>query len=281
MNRIILSRLLGLKIVFFISAALLSLSAPAAVAYVRRATDATARPTQPDVPSPTQQSRQPRGRNLTLRPEAYKLSRRLGLRFKEAGREVSVLTGTLTYGGGSQRIAVRRIQGESGESLEVVLGGGATTHTWDDRGGARQSGRAAEGEERRIIERLALDSPDQFVLAQLRGASYYTVARGVRPEEAGGSDVYTGPSWDLVRVSEPEDAGENRPQSLWRIYYVNSSTGLIDRVASREQDETVTAEMSGWVVQGGETVPSSVVWKRSGQTVMELSLSSVSHGPTQ
>lgn len=160
------------------------------------------------------------------------------------------------------------------------MGGGAATHTWDDKGGARQSGRAAAGEGRLLVEREPLDSPDQFVLAQLRGASYYTVARNVRPEEAGGSEDYSGPLWDVVRVSEP-GVGENRPQSPWRLYYVNRSTGLIDRVVSQDGGETVTAERSGWVERGGESTPTHITWRRNGSIVMELTLNNMSHGPKQ
>ena len=182
MKRINFSHSLSIKIILLVSAALLCLSALAAVASVRRGAEATGRPTLPGAASPAQKGLRLRGRNLALQPEAFKLSRRLGRRFREAGREVSVLAGTLTFGGERRRVVIRRVQGESGEDLEVTLGGGTAAHTWDDRGGAQQAGRAADGEERLLVERLALDSPDQFVLAQLRSASYMTVARGVRPE---------------------------------------------------------------------------------------------------
>lgn len=97
--------------------------------------------------------------------------------------------------------------------------------------------------------------PKRFVLAQLRGASYYTEARNVRPEEAGGSDSYTGPVWDLVRVGEPKRGAQAKPQSPWRLYYINTSTGLIDKIVSEEQGETITAEISGWTNQNGELAP--------------------------
>ena len=50
------------------------------------------------------------------------------------------------------------------------------------------------------------DPPDQFVLAQLRGSSYYTVARNVRP--AGATDGYAGPLWNVVRIDEGNDQEE-------------------------------------------------------------------------
>jgi hypothetical protein len=147
--------------------------------------------------------------------------------------------------------------------------------------GARSNDISAIGSLRELIERLALDSPDQFVLAQLRGASYHTVARDVRPAEAGGSDDYTGPRWDLVRIAEPSRLTQNRPRSLWRLYYINSSTGLIDKVVSQEQGKTITAEFSGWITQGGETIPTRIMWKLNKRVVMDLAITNGAHGPKQ
>src|SRR5688500_16581214 len=195
MKRILLSRPRASKKVLLVCGALLCLCALGAAALARRGAE-TQRPT----PADESATRRLRGRNLSLQPEPSKLGRRLGRRFREAGREVSVLSGALTIGAQSRRVVIRRVQGEAGESLEVALGGGGAPHTWDDRGGVQQAGRAAEGQGRLIVERLALDSPDQFVLAQLRGASYAAVARGARPEGAAGADDYSGPLWDVVRV---------------------------------------------------------------------------------
>ncbi len=171
-----------------------------------------------------------------------------------------------------------RSQDDDDERLTIALNGGPAL-TWSGLNGALSGGVLPTGALREIIERLALDSPDQFVLAQLRGASYYAIGRHVRPAEAGASDDYAGPLWDLVRVAEPSRLTQNRPQSLWRLYYINSSTGLIDKVVSHEQGKTITAEFSGWVTQGGETVPTRITWKLNKQVVMDLAISNVTHSP--
>ena len=124
-----------------------------------------------------------------------------------------------------------------------------------------------------------MDSADQFVLAQLRGAAYYNTARLVRPVEAGGDDIYTGPVWNVVRLSEPAGVTRIRPQSLWRLYYINSATGLVDKVLSQEQGQIVTAELSGWANQGGETVPTHIAWKLNNQIVMDLAITNVTYRP--
>lgn len=232
------------------------------------------------VPPPPQSGRRARRPNLTLRPEAFNLSRRLGLRFHSSGRELSVMVGRLTVGSEQRNVRMLRLRTEEGERVEVQLtGGGQVSLNWSAEEGVTVAGNPVSGEQRALVERLVLDSPEQFVLAQLRGASYYTVARQVRPAEAGGADDYTGPLWDLVRVTEPARGGQHRPQSRWRLYYINTSTGLIDKVVSQEQAETLTAEVTEWVTQGDESVPRRIVWKRNNQTMMELAFSNVIHQP--
>jgi hypothetical protein len=218
---------------------------------------------------------------LSLQPEAAKLRRRLGQRFLTQGREVAMLDGALKLGGQQYIVRIIRSQEDDGESMAVALNRGPATLTWSDKDGAKSAGSPATDETRALLERLALDSPDQFIMAQLRGASYYTVARDARPVEAGDADNYTGTRWDLVRVAEPINLSQNRPQSLCRLYFINSSTGLIDKVVSQEQGDTITAEISGWVTQAGETIPTRVVWKRNNQTIMELIIANVSHNPKQ
>jgi len=218
---------------------------------------------------------------LTLQPEADRQRRRLGQRFLAPGRELSVQVGAVTLGADRQTVRIMRSQDDDGERLTIALGGGSPSLTWSGVDGAKSNGDQATGSLRQLIERLALDSPDQFVLAQLRGASYYTVARMAMPAEVGDPLKYSGPVWDLVRVAEPSHLTQGRPQSLWRLYYINSSTGLMDKVVSQEQGQTITAEISGWVTQNGETIPTHTVWKLNDQVVMDLILTNVTHNPKQ
>ncbi|MGH9905032.1 MAG: hypothetical protein ACRD8U_05530 [Pyrinomonadaceae bacterium] len=220
------------------------------VAYTRAAT--TDRGLSPSSPAlkeaATIQSQSgPRFRNLSLQPEAFKLSRRLGGRFG-AKAEVSVIAGTLRIGQQRELVQITRRQSERGEQLGIALG--ATALSWSEFDGAKAGSSRATGSVRELVERLAFDSADQFVLAQLRGASYYTIARDVRPAEAG--DVYDGPVWTIVRVDDPDRDEERRPQSRWRLYYINSSTQLIDKVVSEIQGQRVEANFSEWTELGGE-----------------------------
>ena len=218
-------------------------------------------------------------RSLSFQPEADRFRRRIGQRFITAGRERSVITGALSIGSTQYHVRIVRIQQEDGEQVEISLNGGPAALTWNGRDGAKSAGRNAISPERSLIERLALDSPDQFVLAQTRGASYYTVARGARPEEALGRDDYSGPIWDVVQIGEPQQFSDNRPESPWRLYLINTSTGLIDKVSARDSQGVIEAELAGWSSISGEMIPTQITWRRDGQQIMQLIVSGAEQGP--
>jgi len=212
---------------------------------------------------------------LSFQPQADRFRRRIGQRFLKQGREEATLTGTLTIGNDNHTVNITRQRGDDGESISISLDGQTASLTWNGTEGAKSASIPATGEMRSLIERIALDSPDQFILAQLRGASYRTVAQRVVPQGAAEIEDYTGPSWDVVRVGEPDTTGEAKPQSAWRLYYLNYDTGLIERIASEENGQTIVAEMSEWTEQGGELFPTRIVWLVGGQKAMELVLDSV------
>lgn len=218
------------------------------------------------------------GRNLALQPAALGLGRRLGQRFLKKGREVTVLEGTLTTNGDGRRVIVRRVQDNAGEQVEVHVAGTGAPLTWDAVNGTSRAGHPADAEAAALAGRIALDGPDQFVLAQLRGASYTVVARGVRADE-GGADDYSGPLYDVVRVGEPAREGGQAP--AWRLYYIDAKTGLLDKVVSEEGGERVEAVLTGWAEREGEWQPARITWSKQGQVFMELAVTNAAHGPKQ
>lgn len=221
----------------------------------------------------TQSSSERRTRNLSLQPEAFRMSRRLGTRFTPKARGSTTTTGNLIIGTGAQTASVTRRQTDSGESVDLVLG--VRTLTWSDAEGVRAPTSSPTVSERSLVEKLVLDSPDQFVLAQLRGASYFTVARNVRPTDA--TDGYTGPLWTLVRVDEPQQTDHARPRSSWRIYYINAQTGLPDRIEYQQDGQDIRTEFLEWTNQNGEKTPSRVRWSSGDTTIMEYRTTTVSH----
>lgn len=218
---------------------------------------------------------------LSLQPDADRMRRRLGQRFLAAGKERTILIGILTLGTQQYQVAIARTQNDEGEQVQIALNGGPALLTWSATEGAKSGASLANAADRSLIERIALDSPDQFVLAQTRSASYYTLAQRVMPAEVHGSDDYTGPVWDVVRITEPENGAQSRSQSQYRLYYLNSSTGLIEKIYSQEDGAATLAEVSRWVNQDGERVPTHIIWRRTGQVVMELTLTNVSYGSAQ
>ena len=212
-------------------------------------------------------------RNMALQPEASRVARLLGKRFGPASHSVTALSGQLSLAEGQQQVTLVRRQTESGETVELNLSNRALT--WSAEEGAKANSNAPTGPERLLLERLILDSPDQFVLAQLRGASYFTVARNVRPTDA--TDGYDGPLWNLVRVDEPHVDENRKALSTWRIYYINVQTGLPDRVEYQLNGKEIRAEFLDWTDQQGEKTPSRVRWSMDGQALMEYRATNISH----
>ena len=217
---------------------------------------AAASPLQPDV--------------LGMQPVADMMRRTLGQRFLIPGQEISTVTGTLVVNGASHSINLIRTATGEGDQASMAMDGGAASSGWDTSNGATVGGQGADSSEASIIERLVLDSPDELILGQLRGASYYSVAQNVMP--AGSTPgAYTGPLWDVVRLGEPSVAGVSQAQSPWRLYYINTQTGLLDRIVSHE-GSAITADITAWAQQGGELYPSHITWSRNGQVVMDLTV---------
>jgi hypothetical protein len=174
---------------------------------------------------------------------------------------------------------VRTQDDQDGERVTISVSGNGRSLTWNPRDGAKSNAGAPVSSDKNLIERVVLDSPDQFVFAQLRGATYYTIGRRVRPAEAGNSESYSGPIWDLVRVAEPQRGAASKPDNLWRIFYINDVTGLIDKILYDDGGQNVTVDLLEWANLSGEIEPTLTRWTRGGQVLMELRLTSVTYGP--
>lgn len=213
---------------------------------------------------------------ISLQPQALKLAKRLGQRFVGAHPGHSLLRGTVVVLGTESRdVRISRWAAEVGEEVEVTLDGPRGPSTWMAHGGVvvpLAGASAADGE---VVERLLADSPDRFVLAQLEGASYSTIARNVRPATA--NDGEEASLWEVVRVDDSQPDKARSTASRWRLYYLNVRTGLIDRVISQWRGETVEAEFFDWTNFSGELMPAKITWAHAGHALMEFRLTSFLH----
>jgi hypothetical protein len=165
---------------------------------------AATKPAPPPNNNQRQSQRRKKLRNLVLQPEAAAVNRKLGNRLRSANGR-SVLVGTITIGSAQgndrQTVTIIRSLTETGEAVELNLTG--RKFIWTEAEGIKAvQGAAATDAERLAVERLVFDSPDQLVLAQLRGASYQTIVRNLRPTDA--TDDYSRPLWTMVRVNDPQ-----------------------------------------------------------------------------
>ncbi len=84
-----------------------------------------------------------------------------------------------------------------------------------------------------------------------------------------------------MRVDDPETDEQKRPQSRWRLYYINTVTGLVDKVVSEASGALIEANFTAWTEQDGEKFPSHISWTRDGQETMSFRLTNVSHSRQQ
>ena len=168
-----------------------------------------------------------------------------------------------------------------GESVAISLEGRQSEFTWTGTAGPLFGGVAVTDADRALVERIVLDSADQFIQAQQRGAAYITVARGVRPNGSGGSRDYAGPVWDVVRIGEFESLLAAKPLSLARTYFINSRTGLLEKVISNEGGDLVTAEFAGWSARDGEMEVTEITWSSKGKMLMRLTIDNVAYASRQ
>ena len=217
----------------------------------------------------------PESSNFALEPDAVKLSRRVRAKgFDPKKPRTVVIDGVLATATDRRNVQIVRTQNGSGEHVEVSLTGTVTPLSWDATSGARTSVGTLSAADRALLERFTFDGADQFILAQRRGASYSVVARNVRPDDA--PEDYAGPLWDVVRIDDPEPDQQKQPLSRWRLYYLNSLTGLIDKISYDSQGDRIEANLSDWTDHNGEKFPSTITWTSHDKPLATFSVTNVS-----
>lgn len=213
--------------------------------------------------------------NLSLQPEAVKLSRRVrGPGFDPKKPRTLVIHGVLATATEQRNVQIRRNQSGRGEQMEVSLAGSQAPLLWDAAAGAHSAAGPLNLNDRALLERFTFDSADEFIFAQLRGAAYSVVARNVRPDDA--PEDYSGALWDVIRVDDPEQDEAKKPLSPWRLFYINTRTGLIDSIVCDSQGDRIVANFSDWIDRSGEKFPAKITWTSNGRTLMSFNLTNVS-----
>ena len=79
-----------------------------------------------------------------------------------------------------------------------------------------------------------------------------------------------------MRIDDAAVYEQKGSQRKWRLYYLNCTTGLIDKVISESQGRRIEASFSDWKKQGDELSPSTITWTSNGQTLMTFTVTNVS-----
>lgn len=245
------------------------------IAYARPVAKSSSTQDLPQSTATTASLAGPGANSLALQPEALKLSRRVRAKsFDPEKPRMVVIDGVLATATDRRNVQIVRTQNGSGEHVEVLMSGTATPLAWDATSGARTSTGTLSAADRALLERFTFDGADQFILAQLRGASYSVVARDVRPDDA--PEDYAGPLWDVVRIDDPEPDQQKQPLSRWRLYYVSTLTGLIDKISYDSQGDRIEARLSDWADHNGEKLPSTITWTSHDKPLATFNVTNVS-----
>lgn len=111
----------------------------------------------PNASNGVQLTQRSRGRNLSLRPGAFNMARRLGTRFLPENPQRSLIAGTIRTGSENRVFQMVREQTGDGEQVEIGLDQSAAVLRWDARDGATSFGSRASGRDRDLIEKLVFD----------------------------------------------------------------------------------------------------------------------------
>jgi hypothetical protein len=245
------------------------------IAYARPTAKSSDTQDLPQSDATTASADGPKSNSLALQPEAVKLSRRIRAKgFDPQKPRTVVVDGVLTTATDRRNVQIVRTQTLSGEQVDITLTGTTVPLSWDATSGARTSSGTISTADRALLERFTFDGADQFILAQLRGASYSVIARNVRPDDA--PENYSGPLWDIVRIDDPEQDAQKQLLSRWRLYYLNTTTGLIDKISYDSQGDRVEAKLSEWTERNGEKFPASITWTSHEKPLATFNVTNVS-----
>jgi hypothetical protein len=206
----------------------------------------------------------------------------LGDRFETPGKARTILRGTLTRHAGSARgatpVAVVR-EFPDGLRVEELTGPGGRVLGHDgSRPWARGGG--PSGEELALVEALARDSVEHFVAGQAAGDATLHLGDMFRLDDGSGPG-YAGPFYDILRVDDTFAAADGI-QSRPTLYYLNSRTGLPERIAYEREEGAaikVEVEFGDWATVSGQKVPRRTVWKENGVVTAEFVVNQAAFAP--
>ena len=199
-----------------------------------------------------------------------------GDRIQRPGKERVTLIGTFTDSGGTTNVSLvwespgRFRLDRSDKPGPPLLYDPATG--WTNPG-------AISIQDASVVESLLDDRPESFFYDIAQGAGQRFLGSRFRADN-GDTPNYEGPWYDVyesfARVRVPGTASKKR-----KTYFFDSETGLLSRVEYQDLGSIrVRTELSGWQIVNGQAFPGSIARKENGVTVMTVSFSSVSFGPS-
>jgi len=202
----------------------------------------------------------------------------LGDRFEIEAKARVLITASLTRNGGSptQLTIVR----EPGDKLRVEEQA-ATRLRILGHDGSRSWGQGGPPnvDEIEFLDSLVRDSIEHFITGQAAGNATLQLGDMFRLDN-GEDPGYVGPFYDILRVEDAYTTAGVR-DSRPTLHYLNSQTGLPERIVYERGSKRVLVEFGNWAVFGGQKVPGRVVWQENGTIIRELTINQESFVASQ
>lgn len=237
---------------------------------------------------PLQSGQQPRGLTVNraqLDRHVVRALNALGDRFERPGQERSILIGTFTrYTGADKGTTQVQITREFPDKLrfEEQTPSGLRVFRFDGQRPWVGSGSGTPtDEEARFIEALVRDTVEHFIAGQLASDATRVLGDQYRLDDGSASN-YQGPYYDILKVVDTFTSA-NQTDRRPAFYYLNSQTGLPEKIVYEQQAGAVRVEeeFSDWVTVLGQQIPRGIVRKENGVPVLQLVVNQAAFGPAR
>jgi hypothetical protein len=193
----------------------------------------------------------------------------LGDHLRKPGKERTFLSGVVSFGGMSS-VPVSVVRELSGKvRLELLAIGQPDILLFDGATGS-QNGGVLNKQNEDLLELLAYDWPDQFLVNHGNGSGLRLLASRAQALEEGRP---TGVFYDVYEALDQVPFGTSARSRVAR-FCLNSDTGLVERVHYRTASGMIEVRFSDWRQAEGQRFPARVERIENGNTTATVVFSS-------
>lgn len=211
-------------------------------------------------------------------PNLQRVAQGSGDRFFRTDSQRMSITGVLTIDGSDSPVqVVRELSGKTriqigGVKGKIVIFSGKVV--------GLSGGGPPTPQDLDLLDSLAEDREDYFFFKVASGAGMRFLGDYFRTDD-GSNPSYTGPFFDIYDLITDDTV--RAESAVWKRYYFDSVSGLLQRVAYKLKatgDTLHETRLENWQKQNEQFLPGLVTHVESGKTVFSLRIDSVAFGPS-